>query len=94
VSAETFKKTWQGWVTSSEGYAIRVRGRTGIEWRDSLGKMRIDSEAMSKPWNEVVVYTGSIPDTTGRPRAHVLERLRRAFDYLGWRLTLDDVDSD
>jgi hypothetical protein len=40
---------------------------------------------------EVVVYTGSIPDTEDRPRAQVLDRLRRAFEFAGWRLTLEDA---
>lgn len=88
---ERFKKSWRGWVTSSEGYSARFVGRTGIQWRDSLGELRIDGEWMSKPWNEMVVYAGSIPDTPERPRALVVERLHRIFEYRGWRLTIEDA---
>lgn len=66
--SETFRKTWRGWIRSSEGYAIRILGRTGIDYFDVGVQIRIDAEAMSSPWNEVVVYGGSIPDTTERPR--------------------------
>ena len=90
-SHETFKHSWRGWVTSSEGYSVRVGSRTGIDYRDDRGSLRIDSEVMSKPSNEVVVYTGSIPDTAERPRAEVVERLGRAFQYTGLALTLEDA---
>ena len=90
-SQESFKKSWRGWITSSEGYSLRVGSRTGIDWRDAHGILRIDSEVMSKPWNEIVVYTGSIPDTPERPRSEVLERLRRSFEFMGWQLTLEDA---
>jgi len=91
---EQFKKTWRGWVRSSDGYAIRITGRTGITYRDGGGDIHIDSEAMSSPWNEVVVYTRSIPDTPRRPRSEVVSRLGRAFKFLGWRLTLDDAPAE
>jgi len=91
VGEERFKKSWRGWVRSSEEYALRVTGRAGIDYRDPAGKLRIDSEAMSTPWLEVVVYTCSIPDVPERPRSVVLDRLLRAFEYAGWRLTLEDA---
>lgn len=92
--SEHFKKTWRGWIRSSEGYAIRVRGRTGVLYQDACGEMEIDSEAMSSPWFEIVVYTGSIPDLQERPRAEVLDRLGRAFEFAGFRLTLEDAWHD
>lgn len=88
---ERFKRSWRGWVRSDDGYAIRLTGRTGIDYRDDVGRLRINSEAMSSPWNEIVVYTGSIPDVAERPRAEVLSRLRRAFEFAGWLLTLEDA---
>lgn len=82
----------RGWIKSSEGYSLRVGSRTGIDYRDHLGSLRIDSEAMADPKNlEVVVYTGSIPDTPERPRAEVLDHLHRAFKFVGWKLTEEDA---
>lgn len=92
--SETFKRSWRGWVRSSEGYAVRLTGRTGVDYHDHVGRLRIDAEAMSSPWNEIVVYTGSIPDVAERPKAEVLGRLRCAFDFAGWRLTLEDAWAD
>lgn len=89
--SERFKRSWRGWVRSSEGYAVRLIGRTGLDYRDHVGCMRINAEAMSSPWNEIVVYTGSIPDVAERPKAEVLSRLQRAFDFAGWRLALEDA---
>lgn len=91
---ENFKKTWRGWIISTEGYAVRVAGRTGVDYRDERGQIRVDSEGMSSPWNEIVVYTGSIPDTAERPRGEVLDRIRRAFGFAGWQLTLEDAWPD
>ena len=85
--SERFKRNrLTGWIRSSEGFSIRVRGRTGIDYRDELGEICIDSECLSKPWNAILVYTGSIADTPERPRAQVLERLQRAFDHAGFIL--------
>ena len=78
-------------MTFSSGYAMRVGSRTGIEYRDAHGRLLINSERTSAPWFEVVVYTRSIPDVPARPRAQVLDRLERAFAFVGWRLTREDA---
>jgi hypothetical protein len=87
---ETFRKNWRGTIHSSASYSVRV-GRAGISYQDALGSLRISSEAMSSPWNEIVVYTRSIPDTPERPRAEVLQRLRRALASAGFDLTSEDA---
>ena len=84
--SERFRNTWRGWTESSEGYAVRLRGRSNLEFRDSGGTIHISAEAMSKPWNKIVVETQSIPETTDRPRAQVVDRIRRAFHSKGWTM--------
>ena len=64
--------------------------RSKIEYRDQVGQVEIAAEAMSSPWNEIVVYRSSIPDTPERSRADVLDRLRPVFDFVGWTLTLEE----
>ncbi len=90
---ENFKRQRiRGWITSSDGFSIRVGSRTGIDYRDDSGSLRIDSEAMSGTKDlEVVVYSGSIPDTPERSRFEVLDRLHRAFQSQGWKLTEEDA---
>ena len=80
----TFRKIGRGWLESSDGYALRIGSRTGIDYRDDR---RIDSEVMQ--WPEVLVYVGSIADTPERPRAEVIDRLRRAFEAMGFKLTIE-----
>ena len=89
--AEKFHTTWRGWIKSSEGYSVRIGGRSGVDFRDRTGQIHISAERMSSPANEVVVYTKSIPDTPARPRETVLTKLRRAFDSAGVVLTLEDT---
>lgn len=65
-------------------------GRTDLQYTDEFGDLHISAEVMSKPSTEVVVYTVTIPDRPERPRAEVVSRLRRAFDYKGWSLVEED----
>lgn len=89
---ETFRRGWWGWIRSTDGYSVRLLGRTRLEYRDSAGELVIFAEAMSKPWSEVVVDTSSIPDTPTRSREEVLNRLRRAFSFAGWTLIESGTD--
>lgn len=81
---ETFRWNWRGWARSSEGYAVRLLGRTNLQYRDELGDVRISAEVMSKPSTDILVYTATIPDRPERPRDEVVARLQRAFEYKGW----------
>lgn len=83
---ERFKWTWRGWARSSEGYAVRLLGRTNLQYADEFGELHISAETMSKPCTDIVVYTSTIPDRPERSRREVLARLHRAFEYRGWTL--------
>lgn len=87
---ETFSRSWRGWVRSSEGYDVRLLGRTNLQYRDHGGVLRMSAEAMSDPWTNIVVEVSSIPDTMDRPRREVIARLRRAFAFNGWTLIEND----
>jgi hypothetical protein len=86
--AERFHISRRGLIRSSEGYSVRIVGPTGIDYSDSDGELRIDSEVMARPSREIVVYTIRIPDTPERPRQLVVDRLDRALDFDGWHLAL------
>jgi hypothetical protein len=90
MASETFKWNWRGWARSSEGYAVRLMGRTKLQYSDEFGDVHIAAEAMTKPSTEVVVFTTTIPDRSERPRDGVLSRLRRAFPYKGWSMVEED----
>ena len=73
-----------------EGYAVRLMGRTDLQYTDEFGELHISAEVMSKPSTDIVVYTATIPDLPERPRAEVLSRLQRAFDYKRWSMIVED----
>lgn len=83
---ETFRRGWWGWIRSSEGYSVRLLGRSNLGYQDQDGTLHIPAEAMSKPWSNIVVQTDAIPDLPERPRAVLVDRLRRAFRFAGWVL--------
>lgn len=82
--SERFRRVWWGWLRSSEGWDVRLLGRTDLQYRDAAGLLHISAESMSKPWSDIVVYTTTIPDTPSLPRAQVIDRLQRAFAARGW----------
>lgn len=83
MSPESFRWNWRGWARSSEGYSVRLLGRTNLQYRDDLGDLHVSAEAMGGKSRDVVVHTATIPDRPDRPRAQVVDRLRRAFAYQG-----------
>ena len=84
---ETFRKRWwRSEVVSSEGYSIRLRGRSTLIYQDAVGEIEISSEAMSGSGITVAVYSGSIEDTPERRRTQVMDNIARAFLYAGWVL--------
>jgi hypothetical protein len=90
MASESFKWNWRGWARSSEGYGVRLLGRTNLQYTDEYGDLRISAEAMSRPSTEIVVYTATIPDRPERSREEILLRLRRTFDYKGWTMVEED----
>jgi hypothetical protein len=57
-------------------------------YRDAQGTIRIPGEALvSKPLG-FMVSTEETPDTPERPRSEVLANVMRAFEAVGWNLTV------
>jgi hypothetical protein len=52
---EKFKSTWRGWGRSSGGYAVRLMGRTSLQYAPHFGELHISAESMSKPYVDIVV---------------------------------------
>jgi hypothetical protein len=73
-------------MRSSDGYSVRLVGRTDLQYEDAHGELHIHAEAMSKPWSNIVVETKSIPDRPAVTREEVIARLHRAFAFAGWTL--------
>lgn len=86
---EKFKRSWRGWIRSSEGFEVRLVGRNDLEYRDKTCHLRLFAEPMFR-WNDIVVDTATIPDTAELPRTEIIDRLSRAFAARGWNLLLGD----
>jgi hypothetical protein len=65
-----------------------MEGPVGLLYRDVGGKLHVDSEAMARPEDRVVIYLESIPDDESRPRRVVLDNITRALAFDGWTVTL------
>ncbi|KQZ90530.1 hypothetical protein [Phycicoccus sp. Root563] len=84
--AETFRKTWRGEIVSSEGFSVRLNGRSALTYKDAGGELRVDTEPMTGSGTTVTVYSGSIPDSPQRGRIQVMDNIAKAFQYAGWVL--------
>ena len=84
---ETFRKHWwRGEVVSSEGYSIRLHGRSTLIYKDALGEIEVSSEALAGSGITVAVYSESIEDGPERSRTQVMDNIARAVLYAGWVL--------
>jgi hypothetical protein len=86
MAPEMFKRRLGGWLVSSDGYSIRLLGRSNLRYVDDLGSIRLFAEPMANPWSAIVVDTSAIPDQPERTRQEVVARLGRGFAQRGWTL--------
>ena len=86
---EKFKRSWRGWIRSSEGFEVRIMGRNDLEYRDAACHLHMFVEPMAN-YADIVLDRASVPDTAELPRAELVQRLRRAFTARGWNLLYDE----
>jgi hypothetical protein len=81
-------------ITSSNGFAIKVLGRTGMRYVEGPRSVWIDSEVMATP-RTMAMYEPSIrtwesPEDPGpvtdQDRVRIVENIRRAFAACGYEL--------
>lgn len=80
------RRRWRGEVLSSQGFSIRLNGRTSLTCKDLAGEIQVSSEAMAGPGTTVAVYSESISETPERSRSQVMGNIARAFQFAGWTL--------
>ena len=81
------KKRWRSRVTSNRGFSVEIAGRTGLNYRDAAGSVRLDSESRRRPFG-VALFVDHVPDDPSRPKAEVLDNVTRAFASAGWHLEI------
>lgn len=75
--SERFRRSWNGRIIkSSQGYSVRIAGRTRIEYGDGQISLAIDCEVMAHPSREIVVYRNRLALPSRAVRA--LERVEGA----------------
>lgn len=83
---ETFKRQrFSGWIRSSEGYSVRIVGRNDLQYEDQVRQLRLFVEPLAN-YSDIVLDPASIPDLPDHTRAELVDRLRRAFQFAGWKL--------
>lgn len=91
MNEERFRKSVGGAITSSRGFRVRVVGRLEVRYQDDGGEVRIDAERMPGRKVGVTLFADSIPERPSRTRAEVVADVRRAFDFAGWTLHVDQI---
>ncbi len=87
--AERFRRTLRGGIRSSEGFTVRLVGRTELLYARTGQVWRLNVEVMAGPGITVVLYGESIPDIPGMDRVLVVRDVERAFQHAGWDLMVN-----
>jgi hypothetical protein len=91
--AEHFSEPEANLIESSEGFSIRVLGRTGMRYSEAGRSVWIDSEVLAKPVSIVLVKTsirfweGDDPaSVTNGDRDRIAANIKRGFEAFGYEL--------
>lgn len=92
---ESFSAPEPNLIESSAGYAVRVLGRTGIEYREAGRVAIVDSEVLATP-GRMAVYQRSLtrwepPDggvISPDDQARIIGNIVRAFAWRGYEAQL------
>lgn len=90
---EEFTEPEPNLIESSQGFSVRVLGRTGIRYSAGGRSVWIDSEVLAEPVS-IAMFPSSIQFWEGddpsrvadREREQIVENIKRAFDACGYRL--------
>jgi hypothetical protein len=83
---ETFtRQRWRGWIRSSQGYSVRIVGRNQLQYLDESQRLDLFVEPLANN-SDIVLDESSVPAMSSASRLEIVDRLRRAFAYAGWKL--------
>lgn len=90
-----FRKTKKGIIEYDEGFAIRILGRAGLEYKEGSKIMLIDSEILNNPKVGYVVASSSISKWKGskqkigeNDRLRILNNIKKAFKFIGYNIKI------
>jgi len=91
--SEQFSEPEPNVIESSEGFAVRVLGRTGMRYFEGARSVWIDSEVLAKPRaialakTSIRFWEGSDPDEVSEEdRERIVNNIQRAFEACGYEL--------
>lgn len=94
---EQFAEPEPNLIESSQGFSVRVLGRTGLRYSEGERSVWIDSEVLASP-NGIVLAKGSIRFWEGQDPGEISEQdrdriaanIKRAFDARGYELQVQE----
>ncbi|MHB1530023.1 MAG: hypothetical protein ACYCXT_11465 [Acidiferrobacteraceae bacterium] len=79
-----FQKTGTNAVASAKGFTVEVKFAGGVEYRDSIGNVSIDTEWLVNP-PRILVYRKRADESDSRLN-EVYSNAQRALEFLGHRV--------
>jgi hypothetical protein len=90
--SDEFQKTELNTVTSARGFSVEVMFAGGVQYRDSIGDVLIDSEWLVNP-PRILLYRRRADDDVSDSRLNtVYSNAQRALEYLGHQVEIWLVD--
>lgn len=94
---EEFSEPEPNVIESSEGFSVRVLGRTGMRYTEGARSVWIDSEVLAKP-RAIAMLKGSIriwegpigAEVGGQDRDRITTNIKRAFEACGYELQVQE----
>jgi hypothetical protein len=94
---ERFTEPEPNVIESSEGFSIRVLGRTGMRYSRGSRSIWINSEVLARP-KAIAMAKGSIrlwegdgpSEVTAAERDEIADNIKRAFDACGYELEIHE----
>jgi hypothetical protein len=90
---EQFSEPEPNVIESSDGFSVRVLGRTGLRYTEGERSVRIDSEVLAKPRAiamfkpTIRVWEGPEPgEVSTQDRDRIADNVKRAFEACGYEL--------
>ena len=79
-----FQKTGVNTAASTQGFTVEVKFAGGVEYRDSVGTVSIDTEWLVNP-SRILIYRKRSDETDPRLN-EVYSNAQRALEFLGYRV--------
>lgn len=88
-----FKKSKDGRIESDEGFSVKVIGRAGLEYKEGIKLIYVDSEMLGNSKIGFAIASSSIDRWQGskqkigaKEKLKILNNIKEAFRFLGYEI--------